>query len=240
MRGLFEESTRPEVCGYLPFLRCDSGEQNGRRGLREKKVPLGESLAFLSVKYNVNPDKFFQALASTKKNKKAKCGDLSIECRGKIGKERIFLMMEGSKVVAQVRVSEDFLLEKGYPLRKFMDTNRIRRFIAKKSSVLQSSFIRDLRVGMRHVNLNARVLEIPEPTCVYTRFGNNAVVANALIGDATGTIKLCLWNDQIGCVSVGDNIQIRNARAFAFRGEKQLRVGNKGTLKVWQERAIKA
>jgi replication factor A1 len=237
---LFEESARREACGCSPFLRCGSGEQNGRRSLREKKVPLGESLAFLSVKYTVNPDKFFQALASTKENQKTKCGDLSIECRGKIGNERIFLMMEGSKAVAQVRVSEGFLLEKGNPLRKFMDTDRIRRFIAKKSNVLHSSFIRDLRVGMRHVNLNARVLEIPEPTCVYTRFGNNAVVTNALIGDATGTIKLCLWNDQIGCVSVGDNIQIRNARAFAFRGEKQLRVGNKGTLKVWQKRAIKA
>jgi replication factor A1 len=239
LRGLFEKSARPEACGYLPFLSCDSEAQNGRRDLREKKVPLGESLAFLSVKYNVNPDKFFQALASTKETQKAKCGDLSIECREKIGKERIFLIMKGAKVVAQVRVSEGFLLEKGNPLSRFMDTDRIRRFIAKKSNVLHSSFIRDLRVGMRHVNLNARVLEIPEPTCVYTRFGNNAVVANALIGDATGTIKLCLWNDQIGCVSVGDNIQIRNARAFAFKGEKQLRVGTKGTVKVWQERAIK-
>jgi replication factor A1 len=93
---------------------------------------------------------------------------------------------------------------------------------------------------MRHVNLNAKVLEIPEPTCVYTRFGSNAVVANALIGDATGTIKLCLWNDQIRCVSVGDNIQVRNARALAFKGEKQLRVGHKGTVSVWQENVVKA
>jgi replication factor A1 len=208
--------------------------------LREKKVPLGEYLAFLSVKYSVDPDKFFQALISTKERQKAGCGEISIECRGKIGDERIFLMMEGSTVVAQLRVSEGFLLEKVNPLRKFMDAERIRRYIARKSNMLQSNFIKDLRVGMRHVNLNAMVLEIPEPTYVYTRFGNNAVVTNALIGDATGTIKLCLWNDQIGCISVGDSIQIRNARAFAFRGEKQLRVGNKGTLRVRQESVIKA
>ena len=208
--------------------------------LREKKVPLGEYLAFLSVKYSVDPDKFFQALISTKERQKAGCGEISIECRGKIGDERIFLMMEGSTVVAQLRVSEGFLLEKVNPLRKFMDAERIRRYIARKSNMLQSNFIKDLRVGMRHVNLNAMVIEIPEPTYVYTRFGNNAVVTNALIGDATGTIKLCLWNDQIGCISVGDSIQIRNARAFAFRGEKQLRVGNKGTLRVRQESVIKA
>jgi replication factor A1 len=212
----------------------------GERGLREKRVPLGEYLAFLSVKYGVAPDKFFQALVSTKEHQKAECGDLSIEYRCMVGNGRIILMKEGSNVVAQLRVSEDFLLEKGNPLKKFMDTDRIRRFVAKNSNVFQTSFIRDLRVGMRHVNLNAKVLEIPEPTCVYTRFGNNAVVANALIGDATGTIKLCLWNDQIGCVSVGDNIQIRNARALAFKGEKQLRIGNKGTVSVWQENVIKA
>jgi replication factor A1 len=209
------------------------------KDLREKKVPLGEYLAFLSVKYSVDPDKFFQALASTREDQRVECGDLSIECRGQIGYGRIFLMREASEVVAQLRVSEDFLLEKRNPLKKFMDTDRVRRYVAKKSNLLRSSFIRDLRVGMRHVNLDAKVLEIPEPTCVYTRFGNNAVVANALIGDKTGTIKLCLWNDQIGCVSVGDNIQIRNARAFAFKGEKQLRVGTKGTVTVWQENVLK-
>jgi replication factor A1 len=208
--------------------------------LRDKKVPLGEYLAFLSVKYSVNSDRFFQTLVSTKENQSTKCGDLLIKCRGKIKDERIFLIMEASQIVAQLRVNEDFLLERGNPLSKFMDSARIRRFVAKKNGEFQSSLIRDLRVGMRHVNLSARVLEVPEPTCVYTRFGNNAVVVNAVIGDSTGTIKLCLWNSQIGSVSVGDNIQIKDARAFAFRGERQLRVGNKGLLKVCQENAIEA
>ena len=203
-------------------------------------MPLGEYLAFLSVKYSVDSDRLFQALISTKEHQKVACGEISIECRGKVGAEKIFLMMEGSAVVAQLRVSEDFLAEKRNPLVKFMDCARVRGYLAKKNSSLQSSLIRDLRVGMRHVNLDARVLVVPEPTCVYTRFGNNATVANALIGDSTGTIKLCLWNEQIGSVSEGDTIQIRNASAFAFKGEKQLRVGNKGTLRVCQENVIKA
>jgi replication factor A1 len=209
-------------------------------GLREKKVPLGEYLAFLSVKYSVDPDRLFQVLISTKERQKAGCGEISVECRGKVGAERIFLLMQGSTVVAQLRVSEEFLLEKANPLRKFMDADKIRRYITRKSNLLQSNLIKDLRVGMSHVNLNAMVLEIPEPTYVYTRFGNNAVVTNAVIGDETGTIKLCLWNEQIGCISVGDNIQIKNARTFAFKGEKQLRVGNKGSLRVQQENVIKA
>jgi replication factor A1 len=208
--------------------------------LREKKVPLGEYLAFLSVKYSVDPDKLFQALISTKEQQKAGCGGISVECRGKVGDERIFLIMQGSTVVAQMRVSDEFLLKKANPLSKFMGADKIRRYIAKRKIMLQSNLIKDLRVGMRHVNLNAMVLEIPEPTYVHTRFGNNAAVTNVLIGDATGTIKLCLWNDQIDYISVGDNIQIKNARTFAFKGEKQLQIGNKGSVRVQQENAIKA
>ena len=203
-------------------------------------MPLGEYLAFLSVKYSVDPDKLFQALVSTKEREKVSCGRLSIECRGKIRDEKIFLMMDNSTVGAQFRVSESFLLERGNPLRKFMDCDRIRRYLAKKDDAFQSGFIGGLRVGMKHVNLSAKVLEIDKPASVFTRFGNSAVVANALIGDKTGTIKLTLWDAQIGSVSVGDTIQIRDARAFAFRGEKQLRIGRKGTLSVEQENAIAA
>lgn len=208
--------------------------------MREKKVPAGEYLAFLSVKHNIDPDKFFKALATLRERQKTNCGGLIIECRSMIRAARIFLLTENSKVVAQLKISEDFLSERNNPLNKFMDSERIRRFLTKKNDKLSSRQIKDLRVGMRHVNLNARVLEKPEPTCVFTRFGNNAVVANALIGDSTGTIKLCLWNDQIDCISVGDTIQIKDARAFAFKGEKQLRVGIKGTVKVWNGKTIPA
>ncbi len=208
--------------------------------MREKKVPLGEYLAFLSVKYNLDPDKFFRALVSTNECKRTICGGLSIECRSRISGGRILLIMEDSKVVAQLKVSDDFLLESSNPLRRFMQSDKIRRFVTKKSDLLQSRNIGDLRVGMRNINLTAKVLEKPQPTYVYTRFGNNAVVSNALIGDATGTIKLCLWNDQVGIISVGDSVQISNARAFVFKGEKQLRVGSKGSLKVSQESSLKS
>jgi replication factor A1 len=206
--------------------------------LRYKNVPLGEYLAFLSVKHNVDPDKLFQALVSIKEREKVRCESLSIEFRGRVRDEKIFLIMKDSKVVAQFRASESFLAEVVNPLRKFMDCDRIRRYLARKADAFQSSFIGGLRVGMKHVNLSAKVLEISKSVSVSTRFGTSAVVANALIGDKTGTIKLTLWNAQIGSVSVGDNVQIRDAQAFAFKGEKQLRIGRKGTLSVEQENAI--
>jgi len=55
-------------------------------------------------------------------------------------------------------------------------------------------------------------------------------VVNALIADETGTIRLCLWNEQIGCISEGDTIQIENARASTFKGQRQLRIGKRGLL----------
>jgi replication factor A1 len=85
---------------------------------------------------------------------------------------------------------------------------------------------------MKKVNLKAKVLEIAKPTLVFTRFGNYASVANALVSDETGMIKLCLWNEQISSLSIGDTVQIENGNISMFRGERQLRVGRKGTLRI--------
>ncbi|PIU59151.1 hypothetical protein COS86_05765 [Candidatus Bathyarchaeota archaeon CG07_land_8_20_14_0_80_47_9] len=197
--------------------------------MRNKASP-GEYLAFLSIKYEVDSGELFYALISAEEKQKARCGNLSIECRGKTQDKAIFLIMNGSRVVAQFPVSEEFLLERGNPIKDFMKTDMIRRHLVKKSRGSRSLPIGDLRTGMSHVNLKAKVLEIPRPKLVVTRFGNYASVANALIADETGTIKLCLWNEQINSISIGDTIQIENARTSTFRGERQVRIGKKGTL----------
>ena len=207
--------------------------------MRNKASP-GEYLAFLSIKYGVDSGELFYALISAGENQKSRCGNLSIEYRGKTQDKAIFLIMNDSRVVAQFPVSEEFLLEQSNPIKDFMKTDMIRRHLLKRSKGSRSLPIGDLRTGMSHVNLKAKVLEIPKPTLVYTRLGNSAIVTNALIEDETGKIKLCLWNAQINSVSVGDTIQIENARAFTFRGEKQLRLGHKGTLSISQGCAITA
>ena len=194
------------------------------------KRSVGEYLAFLSLKYEVDPEKFFQALRSAEEHKKAKCGNLSIECRSKTKNKLIFLITRDSEVIAQFPIFEEFFLDRGNQLINFMKTEIIRRHLIKQSRTATVNSIRDLRTGMSHVNLKAKILEVTKPRYVVTRYGNNASVAKALIADGTGTIKLCLWNEQIDSVSVGDTIQIENARASTFRGERQLSVGKKGTL----------
>ena len=67
------------------------------------------------------------------------------------------------------------------------------------------------------------------PTCADCgeRFSK---AANALIEDETGTIKLCLWNEQITSVAIGDTVFIENASMSRFKGESQLKIGRKGKL----------
>jgi replication factor A1 len=200
-----------------------------RKTLRNR-VSAGEYLAFLSVKYEVDPDVLFNALVSAGEDRKSKCENLSIERRGETQDKVVFLILKDSRVVAQFPIFKEFLLERENPVKRFMKTDMIRRHLVKKNRTEHSLPIRDLRTGMSQINLKAKVLEIPAPKLVFTRFGNYASVANALIGDETGSIKLCLWNDQIDSVSIGDTIQLENARASTYRGERQLNIGKKGTL----------
>ena len=197
--------------------------------MRHKKSA-GEYLACLSAKYEVDPDALFYALLSAGENRKSRCGNLSIECRGKTKGKIIFLITEDSGVIAQFPVSENFLAQQGNPIRNFMETDRVRKHIVKKNRSAASRSIRDLRAGMSHVSLKAKVLEVTQPKHVVTRYGNLASLAKALIADETGKIKLCLWNEQIDSVAAGDTVQIENARTSTFRGERQLSLGKKGTL----------
>ncbi|MCW4008124.1 MAG: hypothetical protein NWF09_05495 [Candidatus Bathyarchaeota archaeon] len=145
-------------------------------------------------------------------------------------KALMFLVKKDSEVIAQFRMDREFLLNENNRLSNFMETDRIRGYLAKKVRTACARSIKDLRAGMSHVNLKAKILEVAEPMRVVTRYGNNATVAKVLIGDETGTIKLCLWNGQITAVSVGDFVQIENAQAAMFRGERFLSLGKKGTM----------
>ncbi len=200
--------------------------------MRQKKSTLGEHLALLSVKYGVYPNEVFQALVLAKKTESARCGNLTVEYRGKMKNETIFLITKDHNVVAQFRVEEDFLLRKDNPFESWMSTEKIKKKLARQNTDSMYSQIKDLRQGMKHVNLKALVEEIPKPAQVHTQFGNTVMVVNAMVGDESGKVKLCLWEAQIGQINVGDSIELKNGQVCVFRGEKQLRLGKNGSLSV--------
>ncbi len=93
--------------------------------------------------------------------------------------------------------------------------------------------IRELRDGMKRVNVVAKVIEKSDPREVHSRTKNTTYnVADTVISDETGTIKLTLWNEQIDQVNVNDTIEIENGYVTSFRGEIQLNVGRYGKLNV--------
>jgi replication factor A1 len=200
--------------------------------LRQKKSTLGEHLALLSVKYNVYPNEVFQALVLARRNEHSVCGCLQVEFRGKTKGETIFLITKEGDVVAQFRVEEEFLLRKDNPFESWMNTDKIKKKLAKQNTESVYSMVKDLRAGMKRVNLKAQVLEIPKPAQVHTQFGNTVMVVNALVGDESGKIKLCLWEAQIGSINIGDQMELKNGQVCVFRGEKQLRLGKNGSLSV--------
>ena len=109
-----------------------------------------------------------------------------------------------------------------------MDTSRVRKEIAKQNPAPSHYKVEDLRVGMKKINLTCEVLETSEPSKVHTQFRDNAVVSNAIVGDETGKMLLCLWDQQVNTVKVGDSIEVKNSHVAMFKGEKQLR--------LWQKR----
>lgn len=92
--------------------------------------------------------------------------------------------------------------------------------------------ISELKNGMRSVNIEASVVSVSEPRTVNKRDGGTAKVADVIIEDDSGQIKLSLWEDQIAMVKTGSKIGIENGYTTSFRGENQLSIGKYGKLNI--------
>lgn len=86
---------------------------------------------------------------------------------------------------------------------------------------------------MKRVDVEAQVTEKGNPREVMSRYKDETYrVADAVVADETGSIKLTLWNEQIDQVNVNDKIKIENGYVTSFKGEIQLNAGKYGKLTV--------
>ncbi|MGE5574780.1 MAG: hypothetical protein ACM3UL_01470 [Ignavibacteria bacterium] len=199
--------------------------------MKPKKPTLEDQLAFIATQHEVYPTELFQALITAKeKGKPIPVSDLNVEYRGNVVNQAIFLITRETKVVAQFRVPDETLARTDVSFDNSMDTSKVRREIARQNPAPSHLKIENLRVGMKKINVSAEVLQVSEPSKVHTQFRDNAVVSNAVVGDETGKVLLCLWDQQINSVHVGDCIEIKNAHVAMFKGEKQLRLGKNGAI----------
>ncbi len=92
--------------------------------------------------------------------------------------------------------------------------------------------ISDIKRGMSNVFVEAEVVSISEVREVKLRDGTTARVADCIIADPSGEIKLTLWNEQINMVREGSKISIVNGYTREFKGENILNIGKYGKLNV--------
>ena len=157
-------------------------------------------------------------------------GDLEITYRRDNKASHMFLFTEEGRVVSQFPLTLDLVSDPNLLRRLVEDFPVPYRFTEKPCS--QRRNIEELRFGMKKVDVGARIVEIPPRKLITTEYGNQCYVSNAKIADDTGTIRLSLWNDQIGNFHVGDQVEVENCYVSSFGGEQQLRIGRKGTISV--------
>jgi len=93
--------------------------------------------------------------------------------------------------------------------------------------------INQLRSGMTRLDTVEGTIEsIGEPRTVNLRTGGQAQVADAILKDDTGQIKLTLWDAQIKMVKAGSKVTVENGYINSFKGENSLNVGKYGKLSV--------
>ena len=85
---------------------------------------------------------------------------------------------------------------------------------------------------MRTVEVEGEIVEVSSPREVTLRTGGQAKVADAILRDESGSIKLSLWDAQIDAVSKGARVKVTNGYINTFRGERQLNVGRYGKLDI--------
>ena len=96
--------------------------------------------------------------------------------------------------------------------------------------------ISELSAGQGNVNVEGTIGEVGEVKN-FNKFGRELRVANAILKDDSGTIKLTLWNDEATKFKEGDKVKIENGYVNEFQGEPQLTAGKFGKIELVSEGA---
>jgi ssDNA-binding replication factor A large subunit len=81
---------------------------------------------------------------------------------------------------------------------------------------LPETKIKDLRPGMRHVEVEGKVIRKE----IVAR--SPKLLAKAIISDGTGEITLNLWREQVNQADIGDTIRVFNGFVRTWGGKPEL------------------
>jgi replication factor A1 len=94
----------------------------------------------------------------------------------------------------------------------------------------------DLNSYSRRVYTVVKVMSVTEAREVTSRRDMSTHrVAEALVGDETGSVYLTLWDDVLDAVEEGQVLNIKDAYINLFRGSMRLNLGRYGSYEVLDE-----
>ena len=198
-----------------------------RRGLRSWDTGNLEYLIYLSHKHGIDPWELLEGFFEAEKDNTGRCGSLQIVLRERASDHAVFLFTRGEEIVAQMNM-KSMLWKNPTKTKHFYSilvdfAQNSRKLYPPPSSIIE------LRKGMKNVNLKVKVTEKSEIMFRHSRYNGNPIsLCIATVTDLSGSIKLPLWNGQIDSVSVGDEIDVKNAYVKMFQGRLQIVPSRKG------------
>jgi len=97
-----------------------------------------------------------------------------------------------------------------------------------------------LKPDLQDLNLIVKILNIgPSRGVLSKRDQRQRLIAEALVGDETGSVVLTLWEDQIRRFTANDVVDIRQGYTNLFKGSLRLNVGRTGRIEKVDKRIEK-
>lgn len=95
--------------------------------------------------------------------------------------------------------------------------------------------VADIKADMNNVNISGRVLDISEVRTFEKKDGSAGRVANVLLGDSTGKIRLTIWDEKteiLDEIDFDDTVEVLNAysRENTFSQQVELSLGARGII----------
>ena len=90
----------------------------------------------------------------------------------------------------------------------------------------------------RGVNTIVKVVSKGEVRSVTGRDYSVRRVADALVGDESGSIYMTLWDDKIDAINEGTTLSITNGYINLFRGNMRLNIGKYGSYEIVEDSPI--
>lgn len=87
----------------------------------------------------------------------------------------------------------------------------------------------------KKVDVRVRVLSVGDRKTIDSKFGGSKDLAEAVVGDETGTVIMTLWEDQIDRIEPDSVVAVENGYVSLVRGHMRLNVGKYGSFQESEE-----